>query len=146
MTIMLSTTRMSPKYTLIQMTMSAKVGWKIKFKLIISVYGIIALNWVNITDRIIEKKKVEKEPFKAAWHAIVQKEKTKEMEMKTVIKEMLVYFTYLGIIMLISYGSRDSDSYRQKTAIEKALIYGGMNCDILPDGACCLYLSRFGTH
>jgi hypothetical protein len=89
---------------------------------------------------------VEKEPFKAAWHAIVQKEKTKEMEMKTVIKEMLVYFTYLGIIMLISYGSRDSDSYRQKTAIEKALIYGGMNCDILPDGACCLYLSRFGTH
>ncbi len=54
------------------------------------------------------------------------------MEMKNAIKDMVAYFFYLAIIMIICYGSRDNNSFRQKTAIERALIYGGMNCEILP--------------
>lgn len=57
-----------------------------------------------------------------------------EMVMKSLIKEMLVYFSYLAIIMVINHGSADSNAFLQKSAIEKAIVYGGMNCEILPVG------------
>ena len=58
--------------------------------------------------------------------------KIQEMEMRIVIRDIIIYFVYIIIIFIISYGNRNPDSYLAKEAMEKAIIYGGTNCDIFP--------------
>ncbi len=88
-----------------------------------------------MTERLERKR--AKDPYQPKFYAAITKEKTLEMEMKGVIKDMIIYFAYLAIIIIICYGSRDSNAFRQKTAIEKAVIHAGMNCEILPTGDTC---------
>ena len=49
-----------------------------------------------------------KEPYQPLFYETIRSEKSKEVEMKTVIKDMVQYFIYLAIIMVISYGTRDA--------------------------------------
>ena len=58
--------------------------------------------------------------------------KLQEMEMRTVIRDITIYFVYITIIFIISYGNRDPNAYLQKYAMEQAIVFGGTNCDILP--------------
>ena len=37
----------------------------------------------------------------------LKKRKNQEFEMKTVIKDIVIYFIYVAIIFVISYGNRD---------------------------------------
>ena len=34
---------------------------------------------------------------------------------------------------MISYGNRDPNAYYEKAALETAVIFGGMTCEIVPD-------------
>lgn len=58
--------------------------------------------------------------------------KNQELEMRVVVKDIIVYLIYVSIIMIISYGNRDSNAFLAKEAMEKAIIFGGTNCDIYP--------------
>ena len=74
-----------------------------------------------------------KEPYQPLFYETIRSEKSKEVEMNTVIKDMLQYFIYLAIIMVISYGTRSPVAYYQRSALERSMIFAGMNCDILPE-------------
>ncbi len=52
--------------------------------------------------------------------------------MRVVIKDIVVYFVYVIIIFIISYGNRDPNAYMAKEAMEKAIIFGGVNCEVFP--------------
>lgn len=54
------------------------------------------------------------------------------MEMKNVIRDLVIYFIYVAIVYIISYGNRDPNAFLSKQAVESAVIFGGLNCDILP--------------
>ena len=71
--------------------------------------------------------------YKPEFLAWLSKRKMEEMEMKTVIKELSIYFIYVVIIFIISYGNRDPDAFRQKEAVERAVVNGDLNCGILPE-------------
>ena len=47
--------------------------------------------------------------------------KLMEQEMKELLRNLVVYFIYVGIIFIISYGNRDPNAYREKLALEKVL-------------------------
>lgn len=52
--------------------------------------------------------------------------------MKTVIRDITIYFCYVAIIFVISYGERDAQAFLAKTSMESEVVFGGLNCDILP--------------
>ena len=105
-----------------------------------------------------EKAKAEpdRRHFSKAFREQLRQRRTQEVEMNLVLKELALYSVYLVIIFLISYGTRDPNAYLQKEALEvktnlqralfpahpsinhivppqKAVIYGSLNCEILPD-------------
>lgn len=60
------------------------------------------------------------------------KVKNQENEMRNVIRDIVIYFVYIIIIIIISYGNRDPNAYLAKSAIESAIVFGDSNCNILP--------------
>ena len=60
------------------------------------------------------------------------KVKNQENEMRTVIRDIIIYTVYIVIIFIISYGKRETAAYHMKEYIERAIVFGGINCDIYP--------------
>ena len=79
-----------------------------------------------------ERPKPERKRFQKQFYEDLRVRKIQEMEMKTVIRDLVIYFFYVAIIFIISYGNRDPAAYLSKSAIESSVIFGGVNCDILP--------------
>ena len=79
-----------------------------------------------------ERPKPERKRFQKQFYEELRVRKIQEMEMKTVLRDLVIYFFYVAIIFIISYGNRDPDAYLSKSAIESSVIFGGVNCDILP--------------
>ena len=77
--------------------------------------------------------KPEKREMEPTFYAALTKRKNQEQEMKFVLREMVTYFLYLGIIWIIAYGNRDADLYLQKQQMETAIVFGGTTCEIVPD-------------
>ena len=67
------------------------------------------------------------------FYQALTKRKNQEQEMKTVLREMLTYFVYVGIIMIIAYGNRDANAFLEKSALETAVVFGGTTCEIVPN-------------
>ena len=62
--------------------------------------------------------------------------------MLKILKEILIlctnlsfcrYFAYLATILIICYIQKDSNSYRQKTGLETAVVHGGLMCEVVAD-------------
>ena len=47
--------------------------------------------------------------------------KNQEQEMKAVLTEMVTYFIYVAIVMIIAYGNRDQYTFLQKQSLETAI-------------------------
>ena len=77
--------------------------------------------------------KPDKRRFEAQFRAKLRERRNQEMEMKTVIRDLAIYFIYVSIIFIIGYGNRDPNAFRCKSSMESAVIHGGLNCDILPN-------------
>ena len=45
----------------------------------------------------------------------------------------MVYLIYIIIIFIISYGNRDPNAFLEKDALQKSVIHGALNCEILPE-------------
>ena len=67
------------------------------------------------------------------FYARLKERKCQEMEMKTVIRDLVVYLVYIIIIFIISYGNRDPNAFLEKDALQKSVIHGALNCEILPE-------------
>ena len=52
--------------------------------------------------------------------------------MNTVIRDLCIYFFYVAVIFIISYGNRDPNAYLAKEALAKSVVHGALNCEILP--------------
>ena len=66
------------------------------------------------------------------YQALTQR-KNQEQEMKGVLRDIVTYLIYIGIILIIVYGQRDQNLFLQKQALETAVIFGGVTCEIVPD-------------
>ena len=53
--------------------------------------------------------------------------------MKTVVRDLFIYFCYVAIIFVICYGSRDPNAYLHKEALAQSTVHGALNCEIVPD-------------
>ena len=56
--------------------------------------------------------------------------KMQEMEMKEVISDLVVYWCYVIIIFLISYGNRDPNAFHERAAIATQVMHGGLICGV----------------
>ena len=79
-----------------------------------------------------KRVKPRKRRMEPVFYEALCKRKNQEREMKTVIRDLVIYFIYMSIVYIISYGNRDPNAFLSKQAIESAIIFGGVNCDILP--------------
>ena len=52
--------------------------------------------------------------------------------MKEVITDLVVYWVYVIIIFMISYGNRDPNAFHEKAALETAVVFGGTTCEVVP--------------
>ena len=99
------------------------------------------------------REKPPKKRFEPEFYDDMVKTKNQEHEMRIVVRDMIVYFCYIAIILIISYGNRDLNAYLAKAAMQKvsslfynifwklfrliiflffqAVIFGGVNCDTL---------------
>ena len=46
-----------------------------------------------------------------------------EQEMKELLRNLAVYFIYVGIVFIISYGNRDPNAYREKLALQQVPLF-----------------------
>ena len=85
---------------------------------------------------IANRPKIKKPPKKMMdplfYQALTQR-KNQEQEMKGVLRDIVTYLIYIGIILIIVYGQRDQNLFLQKQALETAVIFGGVTCEIVPD-------------
>ena len=85
---------------------------------------------------IADRPKIKKPPKKVMeplFYQALTKRKNQEQEMKAVLRDIVTYLIYLAIIVTIAYGQRDQNLFLQKQALETALIFGGVTCEIVPD-------------
>ncbi len=66
------------------------------------------------------------------FYAALKVRKNQEFEMKAVLRDMLTYFIYMGLILIIAYGNRDFNLFLQKSSLETAIVFGGTTCEIVP--------------
>ncbi|CAB4060671.1 PKD1L2 [Lepeophtheirus salmonis] len=59
--------------------------------------------------------------------------RSSEFEMRQVIKELLAYFCYLSIVLIICFGPRDPNAHWEKKNIVVNVIHGGAMCEIYPN-------------
>ncbi|XP_040583519.2 location of vulva defective 1 [Lepeophtheirus salmonis] len=59
--------------------------------------------------------------------------RSSEFEMRQVIKELLTYFCYLSIVLIICFGPRDPNAHWEKKNIVVNVIHGGAMCEIYPN-------------
>lgn len=78
------------------------------------------------------KPKGQKLRMESKFYEKLKEMKLQEMEMKIVIRDLIIYFFYVAIIFIISYGNRDPSAYLSKQSLEASIIFGGLNCDIFP--------------
>ncbi|XP_059084074.1 uncharacterized protein LOC131881274 [Tigriopus californicus] len=78
------------------------------------------------------KPKGQKLRMESNFYEKLKEMKLQEMEMKIVIRDLIIYFFYVAIIFIISYGNRDPSAYLSKQSLEASIIFGGLNCDIFP--------------
>ena len=71
-------------------------------------------------------EKPEKRIMDPTFFSALSTRKNQEQEMKAVLREMVTYFVYVGIVMIIAYGNRDANAFLQKQALERAIIFGGI--------------------
>ena len=78
-------------------------------------------------------KKPPKKMMDPLFYQALTKRKNQEQEMKSVLRDIVTYLIYIGIILIIVYLERDQNLFLQKQALETAVIFGGVNCEIVPD-------------
>eukprot|EP00095_Tigriopus_kingsejongensis_P009158 maker-scaffold798_size95657-snap-gene-0.28 protein:Tk09158 transcript:maker-scaffold798_size95657-snap-gene-0.28-mRNA-1 annotation:"polycystic kidney disease protein 1-like 2-like" len=79
-----------------------------------------------------DRPKGQKLKMEANFYEKLRHMKLQEMEMKLVIRDLIIYFFYVAIIFIISYGNRDPSAYLSKQSLESSIIFGGLNCEIYP--------------
>lgn len=67
------------------------------------------------------------------FRAELKKRRIQEMEMKTVLRDLTIYLSYVTLVFIISYNNRDANAYREKDALQRAIVHGDLNCGILPE-------------
>ena len=77
--------------------------------------------------------KPEKRILDPTFFQALSLRKNQEQEMKAVLTEMVTYFIYVAIVMIIAYGNRDQYTFLQKQSLETAIVFGGTVCEIVPD-------------
>ncbi len=58
----------------------------------------------------------------------LQQTRIQEYQMRTVMKDLTIYFIYVALIVIISYGNRDPNAYLEKEALQQAVVHGALNC------------------
>ena len=53
--------------------------------------------------------------------------------MNTVVRDLIIYFFYVAIVFIISYGNRDPNAFLEKDALAQSSVHGALNCEIVPD-------------
>jgi len=66
------------------------------------------------------------------FRAKMMKTKIDEVEMNQTVKDIVIYFFYIAVVFLISYGNRDPNAYLMKDALAQSAVHGALNCGILP--------------
>ena len=64
-----------------------------------------------LSDRPTRPRKPRRH-FEPSWYDWHVDKRKKEHEMNEVVKELTIYFFYVAIVFLISYGNRDPNAYR----------------------------------
>ena len=83
------------------------------------------------------KEKAEAPEFDPAYLEPLRDRRMMEGEMNTVIMDIMVYLVYVIIVIVISYGNRDSNMFHMKNNLETTLIHGGLRCGWTPDAEPC---------
>ena len=80
----------------------------------------------------MERPKPPKRRMEPRFYAEMVKKKQDEQAMRVVVRDFIVYFCYVGIVFMISYVNRDPNSFWEKNSIEQSIVYGGVNCEVMP--------------
>ena len=62
------------------------------------------------------------------FRKLLQDRRRKELEMREIITDLTIYFIYVMLIFIISYGNRDPNAYLEKEALTQAVVHGALNC------------------
>jgi hypothetical protein len=72
---------------------------------------------INVDEEPREKVQRKKPVMEPIFRASLVKMKTEELEMNTTVKDIAIYFIYIVIVFIISYGNRDPNSYLVKISV-----------------------------
>ena len=79
------------------------------------------------------RKKIKRIPMKPDFKEQLQQTRIRELEMRTLVKELILYLFFCIVIFIVSYGNRDPNAFLEKEALQQAVIHGALNCGVLPE-------------
>ena len=83
-----------------------------------------------------KQPKAESPEWDPGYLEPLRKRRMMELEMNYTLQEILVYVVYLVVIVIISNGNRNVNSFYMKDQLTTAVVHGGLLCG-RPDGEEC---------
>lgn len=77
-----------------------------------------------------EKAKKEYVRMEEEFYQGLRHRKEEEQEMKSLMRDIAIYFCYVFIVFIIAYGNQDFNAFLQKEALKTAVIHGGLTCGV----------------